>query len=97
MNLSCGSASSEHYEALRQHAVERGRVFLTDPLGTILVVKSGMAGWMRQWRQVSGEINAAPSTPLLLSCPQNEPGWQHELTMLLAQMSARHLRPGLSL
>jgi hypothetical protein len=96
MNRSCGSASSEHYEALRRNALECGRIFSGDPLGAILVVKAGVAGWIRQWRQVSGEIIATPSTPLPRSCPQYEPGWQHELTVLLAQMSARHLRPSLS-
>ena len=97
MNRSCGSASSEHYEALRRNALECGRIFSRDPLGAMLVVTTGVAGWMRQWRQVSGEIIAAPSLSRPLSCPPPEPGWQHELTVLLAQMSARHLRPGLSL
>jgi hypothetical protein len=75
--------------------LDRSRVFLTDPLGAILVVKTGMAGWMRQWRQVSEAIIAAPSLPVPLSRPPNEPSWQHDLTMLLAEMSARHVRPGL--
>lgn len=94
MNPSRGSASSEHYEALRQQAVERSQVFPTAPLGAILVVKTGVAGWMRQWKQVA-EIIAAPALPVPLSRPPSEPGWQHELTMLLAQMSVRHLRPRL--
>jgi len=84
--------SAEQYEALRRNAVAREPIFSTHPLGAILVGKSGVAGWMRQWQELSGEIIA--SSPC--SHPPDEPGWQHELTILLAQMSARQLRPGLS-
>jgi hypothetical protein len=75
-------ASSEQYEALRRHAVERGQVFSAEPLGMMLVVKTGLASWMRQWQ----EISSAPAGT-------QEPGWQHDLTRLLAQMTARQLRP----
>jgi hypothetical protein len=63
MNPTGVAVSSEHYEALRQWAVDRCRVFPSDPLGAILVVKAGVAGWMRQWQQAVGEITAVPSGP----------------------------------
>jgi len=95
MMTSSPSDSAEQYEALRQNAVAREPIFSVPPLGAILVVKSGVAGWMQRWKQVSGGVIAAPSSPPPLSRPPNEPGWQHELTLLLAQMSARQLRSDL--
>ena len=78
----------EQYETLRQHAVGREPIFSGEPLGAILVVKTGVAGWMREWRQQSGAV--AP-TRLAAPSPAAEPGWQHELTLVLAQITARHL------
>jgi hypothetical protein len=85
------AASSEQYEALRRNALERGPIFSAEPLGAILVSKTGVAGWMREWKHVA-EVGAAPSLPMPVARGPSEPGWQHELTMLLAQMSACHLR-----
>lgn len=85
-------AAVEQYEALRQNAVAlvRERIFSAEPLGAILVVKSGVAGWMHRWNEAAGATArpaAAPSGPT----GWDEPGWQHELTLLLAQMSIRQL------
>jgi len=82
------SASAEQYEALRQNAVAREAIFSDTPLGAILVVKTGVAGWMRQWKQCSATV---PSIRSLLPGPPELPGWQHELTLLLAQITTRHL------
>jgi hypothetical protein len=60
-------ATAEHYEALRQNAVTREPIFPADPLGAILVVKNGVAGWMRRWDQVCG--TASPDTPSSLPPP----------------------------
>lgn len=81
------TASIEQYEALRQNALEPGRIFSAAPLGAVLVVKNGMAGWMRRWSQVGDP--AAASLPLHPA--GGEAGWQHELTVLLAEMTATHL------
>ena len=82
------SVSAEQYEALRGHIVERPARLGAAPLGAILVVKAGVAGWMRQWARTS----AAPMIPPAPR-PLNEPAWQHELTLLLAGITACHLRP----
>lgn len=95
MNPAEGSASSAHYEALRQQAVGRSGMLAAEPLGAILVVKSGVAGWLQQWQQVAGAILVAPAESRSPARPPNTPGWQRDLTLLLAQMSARHLQPGL--
>lgn len=83
------TASIEQYEALRQNALEPGRIFSVVPLGAVLVVKNGMAGWMRRWSQVGDP--AAPAASLPLHPAGDEAGWQRELTVLLAEMTATHL------
>jgi hypothetical protein len=90
MKAVLSSASAEQYEALRQNAVTREPIFSADPLGAILVVKNGVAGWMRRWDQVFG--TASPDTPSSLPHPTDEPRWRDELAMLLAEMTAPHLR-----
>ena len=82
-------AATEQYEALRQHAAAREPIFSAAPLGTILVVQTGVAGWIQQWRQRAGEVPARPLPPSPRS--SDAAGWQHELTLLLAQMTVRHL------
>jgi hypothetical protein len=81
-------ASAQQYEALRSHIVEKPARLGADPLGAILVVKAGVAGWMRHWTPTSVAPMVLPA-PL----PSDEPAWQHELTMLLAGITACHLRP----
>lgn len=87
--------SVAQYEALRPSAVAQAPVFSVAPLGAILVVKSGVAGWLQQWQQVAGAIRVAPAESRPPARPPHTPGWQRDLTLLLAQMSARHLQPGL--
>jgi hypothetical protein len=94
MNAPALAIATEQYEALRRHIVEGPARLGVDPLGAILVVKAGVAGWMRQWTRTS-RATLTPAT-LPASLPSSEPIWQHELTMLLAGITACHLRPPLS-
>jgi hypothetical protein len=88
MTPSLTSTSAAQYEALRQHALERGRIHAREPLGAVIVVERGMAGWMRCWREVSGPTAAPESVPpLLYPCSCDKSKWQHELTVLLAEMT----------
>jgi hypothetical protein len=84
----------EHYEALRRSAVALAgeRIFSAEPLGAILVVKTGVAGWMRHWRDAAG-VTARPAAAPAPSSPTicDTQDWQHELTLLLAQMSFQRL------
>jgi len=85
-------ATADHYEALRRDAVTCERIFSADPLGAILIVKHGVAGWMQRYNRVCG----APATPAPADClplPNDTPLWQHELVVVLAGMTAPHLRP----
>lgn len=79
---------TEHYETLRRHALASRDHLGADPLGWGLVCRRGLAGWMNAWRQASEAPIA--SSPVPPRCPMT-PGWQHELTVLLAQMTAPHL------
>jgi len=80
----------ERYEAFRQLAVAGGRIFEADPLGMVLLLREGVAGWMRRW---SGLMGTTTQTPGLAppSAVVPTPQWQQQLTELLAQMSLAHL------
>jgi hypothetical protein len=92
MNQACpiALAWTQQYEALRQHAVQP--LLGGSPLGAVLVANSGLAGWMRQWPQASATAAHRSESVLI-----NEPASHHELTLILAQITARHLSTVVSL
>jgi hypothetical protein len=59
-----------------------------DPLGWVLLLSQGMAGWMRGWAGLAQTPPAAP-VPRLALPPASL--WQPQLTELLAEMSLAHL------
>ena len=79
----------QRYEALRQLAVGGRQILESDPLGLVLLLRQGIAGWMRSWSELT------PSVPILssqvLSPITYAGGWQHQLTQVLAEMSLAHL------
>ena len=82
---------TERYEALRQYVLEGGQRLQTQPLGLALWVAQGMAGWMKQWR----ELITTPTPPVGLPAPASGPalgGWQEQLTCVLAQMTLANLQ-----
>jgi hypothetical protein len=60
--------AAEHYEALRRHAVEGPGRLGADPLGAILVVTAGVAGWMRQWTRIATGTSAASVLAGMTAC-----------------------------
>jgi hypothetical protein len=80
----------QRYEALRQLAAAESLVLGMDPLGLVLLLRQGVAGWMRSW---SGLIETTVETPAPASPPPVIPTspWQQQVTELLAQMSLAHL------
>lgn len=80
----------QRYEAIRQLAVAGSLVLGVDPLGLVLLLRQGVAGWMNSW---SGLIETTTQTPVSASPPPVIPAspWQQQLTELLAQMSLAHL------
>jgi hypothetical protein len=78
------------YESLRQHFLGEQRRLESAPLGLLLVVRQGLAGWMRAWRQEPLSPPARSPQTTAFSIP---PGWQRELTFLLAHLTSLHLQP----
>jgi hypothetical protein len=82
----------QRYEALRQLAVAGNLVFEVDPLGLVLLLRQGVAGWMHSWSgQMQTTTAAAVPAPPTPAVPTSQR--QQQLTELLAQMSLAHL-PG---
>jgi hypothetical protein len=82
---------TERYEALRQYVLEGQQRLQARPLGLALWVAQGMAGWMKQWR----ELITTPTPPVGLTAPTSGPalgGWQEQLTCVLAQMTLANLQ-----
>ena len=87
---------AERYETLRRYVLEGRQRLQSQPLGLALWMARGMAGWIRQWRQLLQPAGA----PVLAvpGLPSTQPGpWQQPLTVLLAQITLQHLQPQSSL
>jgi hypothetical protein len=82
---------TERYEALREYVLEGQQRLQAQPLGLALWVAQGMAGWMKQWR----ELIRTPSPPVglpTLALGAAGDGWQEQLTWVLAQMTLANLQ-----
>ena len=79
----------QRYEALRQLAIGGRQILESDPLGLVLLLRQGVAGWMCSWSELT---HTAPprSTPVQPPVAFTN-GWQHQLTQVLAEMSLAHL------
>ena len=80
----------QRYEDLRQLAVTGSQILGAQPLGLVLLLREGVAGWMRGWptpEQTSPRTPAPPPRDLLIATP----AWQQQLAALLAEMSLAHL------
>src|SRR5713101_5327541 len=88
----------ERYESLRRHFLENRQMLETDPLGLILFLRLGVAGWMRSWATMATASEAPPAPAQLFhQSPLITSEWQHQLTVVLAQMTAHHLPLALNL
>jgi hypothetical protein len=88
----------ERYESLRRHFLEDRQMLATDPLGLVLFLRLGVAGWMRHWTTMPATSQApAPLAQSVLPPPVMTGEWQHQLTVVLAQMTSRHLPGSLTL
>jgi hypothetical protein len=84
---------TERYETLRRHVLSGGELWETQPLGLVLWLARGMAGWMWQWTQVK-EWTPWPAQARLPVCHRPEDGWQRQMTLVLAQMTLGHFQLG---
>ena len=82
----------QRYEALRQLALAGNPLPGAQPLGLVVLLRQGVARWMRcgPGPVQSGAAAAGPPVPPPLG-PTAQ--WQAQLTALLAQMSLAHLCP----
>ena len=79
----------QRYEALRQLAVGGRQILESDPLGLVVLLHQGVAGWMRSWCE-SPHPRPLQSTPVGLPATSASI-WQQQLTQVLAEMSLAHL------
>lgn len=88
----------ERYESLRRHFLEGRQILGTEPLSLHLFLRRGVAGWIRHWATIPAS-SAAPAPPAqsFQPPPVITAEWQHQLTVVLAQMTARHLPVALGL
>jgi hypothetical protein len=83
---------TRRYEQLREQVLARDTVIGIDSRGLILLIRQGLAAWMRAWHDplsccCVAEL-PAQSRPIIL--PDS---WQQEATRLLVNMVLSHLRP----
>lgn len=80
----------QRYEALRQLVIGGRQILETDPLGLVLLLRQGVAGWMRSWSEpAQTPTSQRGPVPELPVAPTS--AWQHQLTEVLAAMSLAHL------
>jgi hypothetical protein len=80
----------QRYEALRQLAISGRQILEADPLGLVLLLRQGVAGWMRSWSE-SGPTPAPRRASVAEAPVVPASAWQHQLTEVLAAMSLAHL------
>ena len=83
---------TERYETLRRHFIENRQFLASDPLGLTLLLRNGLAAWMRTWRSCTEAALKTGAPAPDWQCPPISTAWQQELTLLIAQMTAPHLQ-----
>jgi hypothetical protein len=80
------------YEQLRQQVFEPGATLAQDRWGLSLLLRQGLAGWMRLWQDPAGATESVHGPdPVPASCPA--PDWQQQATLLLVNMAWSHCHP----
>ena len=84
---------THRYEQLREQVLAGDNFIATDRRGLTLLIREGMAAWMRARHDplccpaaAALEVEALPMSP--------RESWQQEATRLLVNMALSHLRPG---
>jgi hypothetical protein len=83
---------TRRYEQLREQVLAGDNCIATDRRGLTVLIRQGMAAWMRAWHEpLCCPVAAAPeaeAVPMRL-----RESWQQEATRLLVNMALSHLRP----
>jgi hypothetical protein len=84
---------TRRYEQLREQVLAGNSSIATDGRGLALLIRQGMAAWMRAWHDplcwcAASATLGAEALPMSLT-----ETWQQEATRLLVNMALSHLRP----
>ena len=84
---------TRRYEQLREQVLAGDNLIATDRWGLAVLVREGMAAWMRAWHEplwcsVAAAVPEAQALPMSL-----RESWQQEATRLLVNMALSHLSP----
>ena len=84
---------TRRYEQLREQVLAADNFIATDRRGLTVLIREGMAAWMRAWHEprCCSVAGAAPEAAAL-SMSLGE-SWQQEATRLLVNMTLSHLSP----
>jgi hypothetical protein len=83
---------THRYEQLREQVLARNTLIGTDSRGLSLLIRQGVAAWMRVWRDPLS-CRCAPDLEAE-SRPMIPPdAWQQEATRLLVNMALNHFKP----
>ena len=83
------AAWKDRYEHLRQQVLESSEAITLDRWGLSLLIRKGVAGWMRAWRDPAACFERTTTEcQIPLSCLPCS--WQQEATRLLANMALSH-------
>jgi hypothetical protein len=83
---------TRRYEQLREQVLAANNLIATDHRGLTVLIKQGMAAWMRAWCEPFCCAAAAPEAEALLMRPKES--WQEEAIRLLVNMALSHLGHG---
>jgi hypothetical protein len=87
----------EGYETLRRHVLDRRAGLALDPLGLVLWLAQGMAGWMGYWAKALEVPQSSQATVAPLPMLPATSLWQQQVTLLLAQITIQRLYPAAAL
>lgn len=80
------------YEQLRQQVLEPHATLAQDRWGVSLLLRKGVAGWMRLWQDpATGSQETASRLPLVSGTAI--PAWQQQAALLLANMALNCSQP----
>ena len=84
---------TRRYEQLREQVLAADNFIATDRRGLTVLIREGMAAWMRAWHEPPFcSVAAAAPEAEALSMSLGE-SWQQEATRLLVNMTLSHLSP----
>ena len=84
---------TRRYEQLREQVLAGDNFIATDRRGLTVLIREGMAAWMRAWHEpLSCSVAAAAPKAEALSMSLGG-SWQQEATRLLVNMTLSHLSP----